>query len=182
VRYRPPSSVERRRVHPLVSLALLQSSSCLRRPDHPGDARASPEHQAPSLGFPSSSRRQSSESTTDEHPRLAYVPSSAFLTLATACSSLTLADLFHPAATSRILAPGVSSPDPAAPPRRWHVPPRRWHHSPVPGCPVTPAPGASTSRSRSEPRSATPAEGPTPRDVRIPSCDSLLRARLSQPW
>ena len=88
--------------HPLVSLALLQSSSCLRRP---GVTRA------PSLGSPASSRRQRCESTAGEHPRPTYVPPSAFRTLSTACSSHCLADLFHPAATSRLLAPGASSPD-----------------------------------------------------------------------
>jgi len=91
-----------KRVHPLVSLALLQSSSCLRRP---GLTRA------PSLGSPTSSRPQPCESTADEHPRPIYVPPSAFHTLSTACSSPNLADLFHPAATSRFPAPGVSSPD-----------------------------------------------------------------------
>jgi hypothetical protein len=50
-----PASV-RKRGHPLVSLALLQSSSCLRRPRLMG---------APSLGFRTSSRRQFSESTAD---------------------------------------------------------------------------------------------------------------------
>jgi hypothetical protein len=65
---------------------------------------------APSLGSPSSSRHQSSESTFDGHPRPAYVPSAALLALSTAYSSLYLAGLFHPAATSRILAPGVSLP------------------------------------------------------------------------
>jgi hypothetical protein len=143
---------------------------------HPPNTRRLPWGSLPLRGVSPASP------PTDEHPRLAYVPSSAFLTLATACSSLTLADLFHPAATSRFRAPGGSSPDSAAPPRRWHVPPRRWHRSPVTGCPLTPAFGASTSRFRSEPGSATSAEGLTPQDVRVPSCDSLLRASLSQPW
>jgi len=47
----------------------------------------------------------------DGHPRSVYVPPAAFHTLSTVCSSLYLAGLFHPAATSRFLAPGVSSPD-----------------------------------------------------------------------
>jgi hypothetical protein len=102
---------------------------------------------APSLGSPSSSRRQSSESTLDGHPRPAYVPPAAFLALTTACSSLYLAGLFHPAAASRILAPGASSPDSAEPPRRWPVPPRRWHLQPAAGFPTTPAACAPTSRS-----------------------------------
>jgi len=120
----------------------------------PTSARPSSSHlrtpcdvRAPSLGSPSSSRRQSSESTHDEHPRPVYVPSAAFLALSTAYSSLYLADLFHPAATSRILAPGASSPDSAEPPRRWPVPPRRWHLPPVVSYPTTPAACASTTRS-----------------------------------
>lgn len=44
---------------------------------------------------------------TSEHPKLAYVPPSAFRTLSTAFSSQDLADLFHSAATSRIPAPGL---------------------------------------------------------------------------
>jgi hypothetical protein len=67
-----------------------------------------------------------------EHPELTYVPSAAFLALSTAYSSLNLADLFHPAATSRFRAPEVSSLEPAVPPRRWPLPPRRWLRPPVP--------------------------------------------------
>jgi len=120
-----------------VSWALLQSSSCLRRPA---------VTRAPSLGSPTSSRHQSRESTHGEHPELAFVPPSAFHTLSAACSSLDLADLFHPAATSRFLASGASSPGlsvttssvalafaPLAPP-------------PVAGCPSTPESVTSTSR------------------------------------
>jgi len=40
-------------------------------------------------------------------PRTAYVPSSAFLTLSTVCSSGYLAGLFHPAAASEIHSPGI---------------------------------------------------------------------------
>jgi hypothetical protein len=48
--------------------------------------------------------------------RPSYVPPSAFRTLSTVCSSPSLAHLFRCAAVSRVLAPGVSSPDQAAPP------------------------------------------------------------------
>jgi hypothetical protein len=68
-------------------------------------------NRAPSMGSRTSSRRQPCESTTDGHPRPTYVPPSAFHTLSTACSSHCLADLFHPAATSRFPASGGSSPD-----------------------------------------------------------------------
>lgn len=164
----------RRRVHPLVSLALLLSSSCLRRPGL--EAGRLP------WGSCTSSRRQLRESTSGGHPRPTFVPSSAFRTLPTACSSQCLAGLFHPAATSRFRAPGASSPEPAVPPRRWPLPPRRWRRPPVTGCPMTPAGVASTSRSSSGPRSAAPAEGLAPRDARLPSCALLLRASLHQSW
>lgn len=83
----------------------------------------------------------------DEHPRLAFVPPSAFHALSAVSSSQCLAGLFHPAATSRLRAPGGSSPDPAGAPRRCPVPPRRWSRPPVAGCPTTPAVVTSTSRS-----------------------------------
>lgn len=172
-RYRPPSSI-RCRVHPLVSLALLLSSSCLRRP--------APRCGRLPWGSPTSSRRQLRESTSGGHPKPTFVPPPAFRTLSTACSSQNLAGLFHPAATSRFRAPGVSSLVPAVPPRRWPFPPRRWRRPPVTGCPVTPAGVASTSRSCSGPRSAASTEGLAPHDARIPSCASLLRASLHQSW
>jgi hypothetical protein len=131
------------------------------------------------MGSPASSRHQPSESTVDGHPRPVYVPPSAFHTLSTACSSLDLADLFHPAATSRLPASGASSPDltvttssvvpafaPLAP-------------SPAAGCPTTPESVASTSR---------PAPGRDPQRRRrcyapsmpvSPHALPLLRARFT---
>jgi hypothetical protein len=98
-------------------------------------------------GSSTSSRHQHRESTSGGRPEPTSVPPSAFHTLSTACSSQCLAGLFHPAATSRFRASGVSSLEPAAPPRRWPLPPRRWRRPPVIGCPMTPANVASTSRS-----------------------------------
>ena len=120
-----------------MSLALLQSPSCLRRP---GVARA------PSLGSPTSSRHQPCESTASGHPRPAYVPPSAFHTLSTACSSLDLADLFHPAATSRFLAPGASSPGPSVTTSSVALAFAPLAPPPVAGCPSTPESVTSTSR------------------------------------
>jgi hypothetical protein len=137
----------RSRVHPLVSLALLLSSSCLRRPEHPSPACAGPTTTGAFLGvhnlFATTALRVHVRQASQAH----LVPPSAFHTLSTAYSSQRLADLFHPAATSRFRAPGVSSLVPAVPPRRWPLPPRRWRRPPVTGCPVTPAGVASTSRS-----------------------------------
>jgi len=66
--------------------------------------------RAPSLGsFRPSSRPQLAESTLDGRPRSVFVPPAAFRTLSTVCSSAHLARLFHRAAVSRVLAPGVSS-------------------------------------------------------------------------
>ena len=120
-----------------MSLALLQSSSCLRRPA---------VTRAPSVGSPTSSRHQSGESTHGEHPKLAFVPSSAFRTLPTACSSLDLADLFHPAATSRFLAPGGSSPDPSVTTSSVALAFAPLAPPPVAGYPSTPESVTSTSR------------------------------------
>ena len=132
------------------------------------------------MGSLTSSRHQSSESTADEHPRLVYVPSAAFHTLSTAYSSLYLAGLFHPAATSRFLAPGGSSPDlsgstssvarafaPLAP-------------SPAAGCPTTPESVASTSRPSPRPGSAA-ASRVLPLDAaRVPSCAFAPSGSLRQ--
>jgi hypothetical protein len=63
------------------------------------------------MGSRASSRHQPGESTIDGHPKPTCVPPAAFHTLSTACSSPDLADLFHPAATSRLRASGGSSPD-----------------------------------------------------------------------
>src|SRR5690242_14258603 len=46
---------------------------------------------------------------TDGRPEPVYVPPAAFRTLSTVCSSPRLARLFHRAAVSRVLAPGVGS-------------------------------------------------------------------------
>lgn len=147
VRYRPPPSVKKSG----------SSSRELGSPPEfvvPTSARASKsslrtthDHGRLPWGSPTSSRHQRCESTAGGHPRPTYVPPSAFHTLSTGYSSHCLAGLFHPAATSRFRAPGVSSLVPAVPPRRWPVPPRRWRHPPVIGCPMTPADVASTSRS-----------------------------------
>jgi hypothetical protein len=135
--------------------------------------------RAPSVGSPTSSRHQSSESTAGEHPRPTYVPSSAFHTPSTACSSSDLADLFHPAATSRFLAPGGSSPDPSGSTSsvvRAFAP---LAPSPAAGCPTTPESVASTSR---------PAPGRDPQHRRecypslmpvSPRALPLLRARFT---
>jgi hypothetical protein len=162
-----------------VSLALLQSPSCLRRPA---------VTRAPSLGSPTSSRHQSGESTSDEHPKLAFVPSSAFRTLPTACSSLDLADLFHPAATSRFLAPGVSSPSLSVPPRRWPLPSRRWRRllSPVARRRrrASPRPqGLLQAGIRSADRGVTPERRPYPlmRFCSFGLASSVLGARLAPP-
>jgi hypothetical protein len=55
-------------------------------------------------------------------PSSPYGPPSAFLTPSAICSSLYLAGLFHPAATSGIHLPGVFSRHPARAPRRHPVP------------------------------------------------------------
>ena len=85
--------------------------------------------------------------------RLALVPPTAFRTLSTAYSSLYLAGLFRPAATSRILLRG-SSPDLAVPPRRWPLTSRRWRRVSVADCSTTPSRVASTSGLCSRPGSA----------------------------
>jgi len=101
-RYRPPSSVKK---------AGSSSRELGSPPEFVVPASAPEQPGAPSMGSPTSSRHQPCESTSSGHPRPAYVPSSAFHALSTACSSHCLADLFHPAATSRFPAPGGSSPD-----------------------------------------------------------------------
>ena len=171
----PPSPFPcglRRRVHPLVGFALLQSPSSSRPPER---SRA----RAPPLGSRPSSRPEHVESTSCRGSHPGYVPPAAFRTLSTACSSSCLARLFHRAAMSRVLAPGVSSSDLAAPPRRWPLPSRRWRPSPA-GCPA-PAKVASTSGSclqtgiRSAPRALS-----SPRDTRVPSCVFSSLGRFSR--
>lgn len=89
----------RKRVHPLVSFILLQSSSNHRL------LVASP-HRAPSLGFRPYSRHQHSESTCRWVPKPTFVPPAAFLALSTVYSSCCLTGLFRPVATSWIRSPG----------------------------------------------------------------------------
>jgi len=118
----------------------------------------------------------------DGHPRPTCVPPSAFRTLSTACSSLDLAGLFHPAATSRLRASGGSSPDltgstssvarsssPLAP-------------SPAAGCPATPESVASTSRPCSRPGSAAPAALLTPTLPVSPRALPAPSGSLRQSW
>jgi hypothetical protein len=59
-------------------------------------------------------------------PSSRYVPSSGFLSLSTACSTIGFAGLFHPAATSRVPSPSRGFSRPAAvPTRRRALPPCR---------------------------------------------------------
>jgi hypothetical protein len=96
------------------------------------------------------------------------VPSSAFRTPSTACSSSSLAHLFHHAAVSRVLAPGVSSHRLAAPPRRRPLPSRRWRRR---------LPVARLQRTSRRPQGLAPDRGPQcpagllgPHVTRVPSC------------
>ena len=93
-----PSPVPLRvRVHPLVRLPSLQSPSSIQaRPIHRSGRTTFPESFAP---FATSAKRIYLPASV---PLLAYVPSSAFLTLSTVSASFCLAGLFHPAATSGI--------------------------------------------------------------------------------
>ena len=112
----PAPVLSRVRVHPLVSFT---SPSEFYRSKPAPHARC----VAPSLGFPSPSRHQQRESTSKRASHVSlFGPPSAFLTLSTAYSSLCLAGLFHPAATSGIHLSGVCTCRRAAPSRRWPVP------------------------------------------------------------
>jgi hypothetical protein len=169
-RYRPPLSVKKEG----------SSSRELGSPPEfvvPASARSS---RAPSLGSPTSSRHRSSESTADGHPRPVYVPPSAFRTLSTVYSSLDLADLFHPAATSRFLAPGASSPDltattssvalafaPLAPPSCRRLPDDAGERR-------------VDLKAFSRPGSAAPTEVLAPPNARVPSCASAPSGSLHQ--
>jgi len=103
------------RVHPRVSLALLQSTLCPRRPSSTCVPRA------PSLGSRSSSRRRSSESTHGEHPGPPSFRPQRFARSRRLTPRCTLQVCF-----ALLPRPGFSlrgsSPDPAAPPRRWPCP------------------------------------------------------------
>ena len=106
--------------------------------------------------------------------RLTSVPSAAFRTLSTAYSSLYLADLFHPAATSRISAPGFL-PRPSCTTSSVAMSSRRWRRVSVTGCPMTPSHVASTSGPRSRSGSAAPPGGLAQAIARVPSRFRLLR-------
>lgn len=160
-RYRPPHFL-RSRVHPLVSVAVLQSSFL----QLPARARLRLERLPWGL-FPHHDISPKSP-LTDRRPAPVYVPPSAFRTLSTACSSSNLARLFHRAAVSRVLAPGVSSRGPAASPRRRPLPSRRWRRR---------LPVARLQRTSRRPQGLAPNLGPqcpadflSPHGTRVPSC------------
>jgi len=156
-----------------VSLALLQSSSCLRRP---GVARA------PSLGSPASSRRQPSESTvrwaSQAHLRSALSVSHALDGLLLARPCRLVSSCCHvQASRSRGFLPR---------PDRDHLV----------GGPCLPAVGAVSCRrlpgdagarrvdleAFSRPGSAAPTEVLAPHDARVPSCVSAPSGSLRQSW
>jgi hypothetical protein len=93
------------------SRRLVHSSECVLPLTRP--MPSSNEHLPWSFSPPS--RHQPKESTTRQPSTAAFVPPSAFHTLSTAYSSLYLASLFHPAATSEIpfqgISPVISLPD-----------------------------------------------------------------------
>ena len=160
-RYRPPRSL-RNRVHPLVDVALLQSSF-LHRP-----ARASRDLERLPWGLVPLHDISPRSPLTDGGPASVYVPPAAFRTLSTACSSSNLARLFRRAAMSRVLAPGVSSHDPAAPTRRRPLPSRRWRRR---------LPVARRQRTSRRPQGLAPNRGPQcparflgALVTRVPSC------------
>jgi hypothetical protein len=97
--------------------------------------------EAPSLGFLSLIAAPAG-SVLRQASRAYRSPSSAFRTPSMVCSATGLVGLFHPTATSRVLPPGVCSPHPARPPRRWPVPSRRWRQNAADGCPPAPRPVA----------------------------------------
>lgn len=92
-----PRDLLRPRAHPL-SLPPLQSAFA-------SSPRSSPFGASfTCLGFRPSSRHHPCAATQPRKlPRSRFVPSSGFRNLSTFCSALGLADLFHPAATSRVL-------------------------------------------------------------------------------
>ena len=139
-----PASL-RRRVHPLVCFVRLQSSfsrspACARRRRKRLPWGSIPHHDI-----------SSRSPLTDGRPRPVYVPPAAFRTLSTVCSSPSLARLFHRAAVSRVLAPGVSSHRLAAPPRRRPLPSRRWRRR---------LPVARLQRTSRRPQGLAPVRGP----------------------
>jgi len=112
------------------------------------------------------------------HPRPTCVPPAAFRTLSTACSSLDLAGFFHPAATSRLLASGASSPDLSGSTSSMVRASAPLAPSPAAGCPTTPESVASTSRPSPRPGSAAPTEVLAPPPPVSPRALLLLRARF----
>jgi hypothetical protein len=102
-RHSPSPESLRNRVHPLVSLPLLQSSP-VRYPPVIRRCRAS------FLGASFPIATSAIGVHVRELPKARFVPSSAFLTPSTVCSSVGLAGLFHPAATSGINPSGVFPP------------------------------------------------------------------------
>jgi hypothetical protein len=99
-RHRPPALARPGSSSP----GLTSSSEFSTEPAGPPRARA--EHLP--RGFRPPSRHQHKESTHRQRSRAAYVPPSVFRTPSTGYSSLYLAGLFHPAATSEVSSPGVS--------------------------------------------------------------------------
>jgi hypothetical protein len=118
-RHRPPASCEAGFILSCATLSF-RVPSCSHLPACVSAASAS-------LGVPSlftTSARGVLYPAND--PAFSGVPPAAFHTLSTVCSSPRLARLFHRAAMSRVLAPGVCSHDPAVSPRRRPFPSRRW--------------------------------------------------------
>jgi hypothetical protein len=114
----------------------------------------------------------------DGHPRPTCVPPPAFHTLSTGCSSHCLAGLFHPAATSRLLASGASSPDLSGSTSSVARASSPLAPSPAAGCPATPECVASTSRPSPRPGSAASTEVLAPAPPVSPRALLLLRARF----
>jgi hypothetical protein len=114
----PSPYLLRSRVHPLVSSALLQSSfwQSSARARHLAAETVKCPPRAPPLGLVPLRDINTRSPLCVGHPVPFTVPSSAFRTLSTVCSSSCLAHLFRCAAVSRVLAPGVSSSSLAAPP------------------------------------------------------------------
>ena len=143
----------------------------------PASAR---DNRAPSMGSRTSSRHQPCESTTDGHPRPTYVPPSAFHTLSTACSSLDLADLFHPAATSRFPASGGSSPDLTATTSSVALAFAPLAPSSCRRLPDDAGERRVDLKAFSRPGSAAPTRVLPPADARVPSCASAPSGSLHQ--
>jgi len=159
----PSPVLSRVRVHPLLSAT---SPSEYYRSEPAPHAWC----VAPSLGFRSPSRHQQRQSTCERASQVSlYGPPSAFLTPSTACASLCLAGLFHPAATSGIHLSGVCSCCQAAPPRRWPMPSCRFAAesclrvaSPTPSSPAPPSGLRSGQQFETTDRVFSPADASIP--------------------